>query len=58
MWRGVYLSKLPGLERKARVVTDWVIELFFPRDIAQTVDLSEAAAPESAPRATASVVGS
>lgn len=58
MWRGVYLSKLPGLERKARVVTDWVIELFFPRDIAQTVDLSEAAAPESAPRAAASVVGS
>ena len=41
MWRAVYLGKLPGLERKARVLTDWVIELFFPRDIVQTIDLSE-----------------
>jgi hypothetical protein len=24
-----------------RVLTDWVIELFFPRDIVQTIDLSE-----------------
>jgi hypothetical protein len=23
------------------VLTDWVIELFFPRDIVQTIDLSE-----------------
>ncbi|MPZ14465.1 MAG: NAD(P)/FAD-dependent oxidoreductase [Chloroflexi bacterium] len=39
LWRGVYLSKLPGIERKARVMADWLIELFFPRDIVQTVDL-------------------
>jgi NADH dehydrogenase len=39
MWRGIYLSKLPGLERKVRVLVDWVIELFFPRDIVQTIDL-------------------
>ena len=39
MWRGIYLGKLPGLERKVRVLTDWVIELFFPRDIVQTIDL-------------------
>ena len=38
MWRGIYLSKLPGLERKVRVLIDWVIELFFPRDIVQTID--------------------
>jgi len=43
MWRGIYLSKLPGLERKVRVLIDWVIELFFPRDIVQTIDLSEPA---------------
>jgi NADH:ubiquinone reductase (H+-translocating) len=41
MWRGIYLSKLPGLERKVRVLTDWVIELFFPRDIVQTIELHE-----------------
>src|SRR5215472_14634176 len=39
MWRGVYLSKLPGMERKIRVLIDWVIELFFPRDIVQTIEL-------------------
>ncbi|MEP7199540.1 MAG: NAD(P)/FAD-dependent oxidoreductase, partial [Chloroflexota bacterium] len=38
MWRGVYLSKLPGFERKVRVLVDWVIELFFPRDIVQTIE--------------------
>jgi hypothetical protein len=27
------------LERKVRVLTDWVVELFFPRDIVQTIDL-------------------
>jgi NADH:ubiquinone reductase (H+-translocating) len=39
MWRSIYLSKLPGVERKVRVVFDWMIELFFPRDIVQTIDL-------------------
>lgn len=39
MWRGIYLSKLPGLERKVRVLLDWTIELFFPKDIVQTIDL-------------------
>ncbi|MGH2593208.1 MAG: NAD(P)/FAD-dependent oxidoreductase, partial [Anaerolineae bacterium] len=38
MWRGIYLARLPGLERKVRVLVDWVIELFFPRDIVQTIE--------------------
>ena len=38
LWRSLYLIKLPGLERKVRVVGDWTIELFFPRDILQTID--------------------
>jgi len=41
MWRGIYLSKLPGIERKIRVLMDWTIELFFPRDIVQTIDLEQ-----------------
>jgi NADH:ubiquinone reductase (H+-translocating) len=41
MWRGIYLSKLPGMERKIRVLMDWMIELFFPRDIVQTIDLQK-----------------
>jgi len=40
MWRGIYWFKLPGLERKIRVMVDWAIELFFPRDIVQTIDIS------------------
>jgi len=39
MWRGIYLSKLPGIERKIRMLMDWTVELFFPRDIVQTIDL-------------------
>lgn len=33
LWRTIYLGKLPGLERKVRVVLDWTLDLLFPRDI-------------------------
>ena len=33
MWRSVYLLKLPGLERKLRVLAEWTLDLFFPKDI-------------------------
>lgn len=33
MWRTIYLMKLPGIDRKLRVMTEWTFELFFPRDI-------------------------
>jgi NADH dehydrogenase len=39
LWRAIYLAKLPGLERKVHVLTDWIVELFFPRDIVQTIDV-------------------
>jgi len=39
LWRAIYLSKLPGFERKARVLVDWLLEMFFPRDTVQTLDL-------------------
>ena len=32
-WRTLYLMKLPGLDRKLRVVAEWTMDLFFPRDI-------------------------
>ncbi|MEV4469798.1 NAD(P)/FAD-dependent oxidoreductase [Nonomuraea sp. NPDC049504] len=34
VWRAVYLAKLPGLEKKLRVLFDWSLDLAFPRDIA------------------------
>ena len=39
MWRTIYLSKLPGAEKKVRVALDWTIDLFFPRDIVVTSSL-------------------
>lgn len=41
LWRGIYLSKLPGFERKIRVLIDWIVELFFPRDIVQTIHVEQ-----------------
>jgi NADH dehydrogenase len=34
LWRGYYLSQLPGLGLKARVAFDWALSLPFPKDIA------------------------
>ena len=33
MWRTIYLGKLPGLDRKIRVLVEWTLELVFPRDV-------------------------
>ena len=52
LWRGVYLSKLPGLERKVRVLTDWTLELFFPRDIVQTIDFDDSRTRHADPTMT------
>jgi len=35
LWRTVYLMKLPGLDRKLRVATDWTLDLLLPPDIVQ-----------------------
>ncbi len=34
LWRTVYLSKLPRLEKKLRVALDWTLDLFFAKDFA------------------------
>ena len=50
--RGVYLSKLPGLERKVRIFTDWTLELFFPRDVVQTIDFDGSGSRQNEPELT------
>ena len=35
LYRTYYLSQIPGIERKLRVVLDWTLELFFRWDIVQ-----------------------
>jgi len=37
MWRSVYLAKLPRLAKKLRVAVDWTLDLFFGREIEQTI---------------------
>jgi NADH dehydrogenase len=35
LWRTIYLSKLPRLEKKLRVALDWTLDLAFSKDLAQ-----------------------
>ncbi len=39
MWRTIYLSKLPGLDKKVRVAFDWTLDLLFPKDVCAVYDL-------------------
>jgi NADH:ubiquinone reductase (H+-translocating) len=36
LWRYIYLMKMPGLNRKVRIATDWLLHLLFPPELAQT----------------------
>lgn len=35
LWRIVHLAQFPGWERKARILADWTMDMFLPRDITQ-----------------------
>jgi NADH dehydrogenase len=35
LWRGVYVTKFPGLDGQLRLLVDWVLDVFLPRDITQ-----------------------
>ena len=63
LWRTIYLSKLPRIEKKLRVTLDWTLDLVFSKDLvqfmplrtdrrssgAETIDLTDSAArPERA----------
>jgi NADH dehydrogenase len=39
LWRTIYLSKLPGLDKKVRVAFDWTLDLLFRKDICAIHDL-------------------
>jgi len=40
-WRAVYLMKLPRLPKKLRVMVGWTLDLFFSREIEQTITLRD-----------------
>jgi len=39
LWRTIYLSKLPRLEKKCRVMMDWTLDLVFSKDLVQFITL-------------------
>jgi NADH dehydrogenase len=39
MWRTIYLSKLPRLEKKVRVALDWTLDVLFSKDLVQLTSL-------------------
>jgi NADH:ubiquinone reductase (H+-translocating) len=41
LWRTVYLSKLPRLEKKLRVAIDWTLDLVFAKDFVQFLTVRE-----------------
>jgi NADH:ubiquinone reductase (H+-translocating) len=42
LWRTIYLSKLPRVEKKLRVALDWTLDLLFSKDIVQFLMVREA----------------
>jgi NADH dehydrogenase len=61
LWRTIYLSKLPGFEKKVRVALDWTLDLIFSKDLVQfldikapmAADMNESAANEPAKKVAA-----
>jgi NADH dehydrogenase len=47
LWRGIYLGKLPGWDRKVRVAIDWLLDIFLPKDIVQLKFLIRVRQPSS-----------
>ena len=35
LWRGIYLSKLPRIEKKLRVLIEWTLDMLFAKDLVQ-----------------------
>jgi NADH dehydrogenase len=52
MWRLYYLGNLPTTEKKLRVTVDWIIDLFFKRDVTRLRTFTE----ESSVKASAEIL--
>ncbi|HEY2569092.1 MAG TPA: NAD(P)/FAD-dependent oxidoreductase [Candidatus Udaeobacter sp.] len=37
LWRGIYWSKLPRMEKKVRVAIDWLLDVLFTKDLTQFI---------------------
>jgi NADH dehydrogenase len=50
LWRTIYLSKLPRLEKKIRVALDWTLDLFFSKDFASVTTQQQSDRPAAVKR--------
>ena len=41
IWRNYYLVNLPTIQKKVRVLADWIIDIFFKRDVTMLKVLAE-----------------
>jgi NADH dehydrogenase len=61
LWRTIYLSKLPRLEKKVRVALDWTLDLLFSKDLVQFMTLRAPSVSheeeDNAPRSRAAAKG-
>jgi NADH dehydrogenase len=48
LWRTIYLSKLPRLEKKLRVAMDWALDLLFTKDLVHFMILRSMEGPRPA----------
>jgi NADH:ubiquinone reductase (H+-translocating) len=48
LWRTIYLSKLPGFEKKMRVALDWTLDLLFSKDLVQFLTVRSSSMSHSA----------
>jgi NADH dehydrogenase len=48
LWRGIYLSKLPGFQKKVRVAIDWALDFIFSKDLVQLPTLREPVVSDTA----------
>jgi NADH dehydrogenase len=51
LWRGIYLSKLPGFPKKVRVAIDWMLDTVFSKDIVQLPTLRSPSMSQPEPNA-------
>ena len=57
LWRTIYLSKLPRVEKKVRVALDWLLDIVFSKDLVQfrTLRAPTMSRAEHEPRSAATV---
>ena len=49
IWRNYYLANLPTIQKKIRVLADWVFDIFFKRDVTMLRPLAEQKSITSSP---------